>query len=63
MLLEQATPKTTIPGQVNFWQNTPAFMVSLLKGFMAMPPRKKTSGASIICRSGTKSTTFSARST
>jgi formate dehydrogenase alpha subunit (EC 1.2.1.2) len=33
MLLEQATPKTTIPGQVNFWQNTPAFMVSLLKGF------------------------------
>lgn len=33
MLLEQVTPKTTIPGQVNFWQNTPAFMVSLLKGF------------------------------
>lgn len=32
-LLEQATPETVIPGQVNYWQNTPAFMVSLLKGF------------------------------
>lgn len=32
-LLAQATPKTAIPGQVNYWQNTPAFMVSLLKGF------------------------------
>lgn len=31
--LEQITPKSVMPGQVNYWQNTPAFMVSLLKGF------------------------------
>jgi len=31
--LEQITPKSVMPGQVNYWKNTPAFMVSLLKGF------------------------------
>jgi len=31
--LEDITPKSVMPGQVNYWQNTPAFMVSLLKGF------------------------------
>ena len=31
--VDQATPKSVMPGQVNYWQNTPAFMVSLLKGF------------------------------
>jgi formate dehydrogenase-N alpha subunit len=63
MLLEQATPKTTIPGQVNFGRTPLRLWSASLKAFMAMPPRKKTSGASIICRSGTKNTTFSARST
>lgn len=30
--LEQRTPKTLVDKQVNFWKNTPKFMVSFLKG-------------------------------
>lgn len=29
--LEETTPKSPIPGQVNYWQHTPKFFVSLLK--------------------------------
>ncbi len=31
--LNRITPKTTIEGQTNYWQNTPKFMVSMLKAF------------------------------
>ncbi|QIW16123.1 formate dehydrogenase-N subunit alpha [Pasteurellaceae bacterium RH1A] len=31
--LDRITPKTMIKGQVNYWQNTPKFFVSLLKTF------------------------------
>ncbi|AFU19193.1 formate dehydrogenase-N subunit alpha [Actinobacillus suis] len=31
--LARITPKTTVEGQVNYWQNTPKFLVSLLKSF------------------------------
>ncbi len=31
--LNRITPKTTAEGQVNYWQNTPKFLVSLLKSF------------------------------
>ena len=30
--LEQRTPKTLVDKQINFWKNTPKFMVSFLKG-------------------------------
>lgn len=29
--LEQTTPKDVLPGQVNYWKNTPKFFISLLK--------------------------------
>ena len=31
--LNRITPKTAVEGQVNYWQNTPKFMVSMLKAF------------------------------
>ncbi|WP_273392218.1 formate dehydrogenase-N subunit alpha [Actinobacillus porcinus] len=31
--LERVTPKTLVPNQVNYWQNMPKFVVSLLKSF------------------------------
>lgn len=31
--LNRITPKTAVEGQVNYWQNTPKFMVSMLKSF------------------------------
>ncbi|OOF68251.1 formate dehydrogenase-N subunit alpha [Rodentibacter caecimuris] len=31
--LERITPKTMADGQINYWQNTPKFVVSLLKAF------------------------------
>ena len=31
--LKRITPKTTVDGQTNYWQNTPKFMVSMLKAF------------------------------
>lgn len=31
--LDRITPKTTVAGQVNYWQNTPKFFISLLKSF------------------------------
>ncbi|XHN81553.1 Formate dehydrogenase, nitrate-inducible, major subunit [Lonepinella sp. MS14435] len=31
--LNRITPKATVEGQVNYWQNTPKFMVSMLKAF------------------------------
>lgn len=31
--LNRITPKTTVDGQTNYWQNTPKFMVSMLKAF------------------------------
>ncbi|VEI46380.1 formate dehydrogenase subunit alpha [Actinobacillus equuli] len=31
--LARITPKTTVEGQVNYWQNTPKFLISLLKSF------------------------------
>ena len=31
--LKRITPKTAVDGQTNYWQNTPKFMVSMLKAF------------------------------
>lgn len=31
--LNRITPKTAVDGQTNYWQNTPKFMVSMLKAF------------------------------
>lgn len=31
--IDNITPKTTLAGQVNYWQNTPKFFVSLMKSF------------------------------
>lgn len=61
--LEANTPKATLADQVNYWSNYPKFFVSLMKSSMAMPRRKRTTGAMTGCRSGTRPTTSSSIST
>jgi formate dehydrogenase major subunit len=39
--LEKRTPKLTRPGQMNFWQNYPKFMVSLLKAWFGPAATKE----------------------
>ncbi|CDG19646.1 Formate dehydrogenase major subunit [Xenorhabdus doucetiae] len=39
--LQANTPKSTLPGQVNYWQNYPKFFVSLMKSFYGDHARKE----------------------
>ncbi|MBC8953022.1 anaerobic dimethyl sulfoxide reductase subunit A [Xenorhabdus sp. PB62.4] len=39
--LQASTPKSTVPGQVNYWGNYPKFFVSLMKSFYGDNARKE----------------------
>jgi formate dehydrogenase major subunit len=52
-----AHAQAAAPGQMNYWQNTPKFHVSLMKAWWGRPPRPKTTGRSTTCPSWTSSTT------
>ncbi|MDE9448227.1 formate dehydrogenase, partial [Xenorhabdus bovienii] len=39
--LQANTPKSTVPGQVNYWGNYPKFFVSLMKSFYGDHARKE----------------------
>lgn len=55
--LKANTPKTLLPGQVNYWSNYPKFFVSLMKSFYGDNAQRKMAGAMTGCRSGIKATT------